>query len=72
MDEPFALRSKQNAALELVVHPRSTWLDSYSSDQTFLEVLVMKNDELEHLKRKRDVFMDKAQVIKLPGRTECL
>ena len=67
MDEPFALRRKRNAALDLVVLPRSDCLDSYSSDQTFLEVPVLKKDELEQLEKKRDIFVDKAQVIQLQG-----
>ena len=67
MDEPLALRRKRNAALDLVVLPRSTWLDSYNSDQTFLEVLILKKDELEKLDEKRDIFMDKAQVTQLLG-----
>ena len=67
MDEPFALRRKRNAALDLVVLPRSTWLDSYNSDQTFPEVLILKKNELEKLDEKRDIFMDKAQVTQLLG-----
>ena len=67
MDEPFALRRKRNAALDLVVLPRSTWLDWYRRDQTFLKVLVLKKDELAQLDKKRDIFMDKAQIIQLLG-----
>ena len=68
MDEPFVLRGKRNAALDLVVLPRGTWLDWYSSDRTFLEVLGLKKDELAQLEKKRDIFMDKAQIIQLLGK----
>ena len=56
MDESFALRRKRSAALDLVVLLRSTWLDSNSSDQTFLELLDLKKDELEQLEKKRDIY----------------